>query len=88
MEESSEIVFRIESTLIRIHTSPHYYPGGDGIRTHEPLKDGITHVDLPTHVFYITYLDLESCAFDRASLPLHDMIPVRFLISCLLFVFI
>ena len=34
--------------------------GGGGIRTHEPLRDGIT------------YFDLESCAFDQASLPLLD----------------
>lgn len=34
--------------------------GGGGIRTHEPLRDGIT------------YFHLESCAFDLASLPLLD----------------
>ena len=44
--------------------------GGGGIRTHEPLRDGITHD------FYLVKGDyphssyLESCAFDQASLLL------------------
>jgi hypothetical protein len=36
------------------------FNGGGGIRTHEPLRDGIA------------YFHLESSAFDRASLPLLD----------------
>jgi hypothetical protein len=45
----------IESSLV-----DEFLDGGGGIRTHEPLRDGIT------------YFHLESCAFDRASLPLLD----------------
>jgi hypothetical protein len=45
----------IESSLV-----DEFLNGGGGIRTHEPLRDGIT------------YFHLESCAFDRASLPLLD----------------
>ena len=53
--------------------------GGGGIRTHEPLRDGITHLAF----FYLQVLreeicphayDLESCAFDQASLPLHSSV--------------
>ena len=57
--------------------------GGGGIRTHEPLRDGITHF-----AFFSPYVlreemvsrtsDLESCAFDQASLPLHSLVlPVK-----------
>jgi hypothetical protein len=40
--------------------------GGSGIRTHEPLRDGIAHCK----GFFEVYLYLESCAFDQASLSL------------------
>jgi hypothetical protein len=59
--------------------------GGGGIRTHEPLRDGITHL-----AFFFIFLcmlreemvprtfDLESCAFDQASLPLRlPVLPVK-----------
>jgi DNA-directed RNA polymerase subunit RPC12/RpoP len=57
--------------------------GGGGIRTHEPLRDGITHLS-----FFSLYVlreemvprtsDLESCAFDQASLPLRSLVlPVK-----------
>jgi hypothetical protein len=50
--------------------------GGGGIRTHEPLRDGITHLVLTIGVTRTNDSvprkhDLESCAFDQASLPLH-----------------
>ena len=58
--------------------------GGGGIRTHEPLRDGITHL---AFFLFLCVLreemvpcisDLESCAFDRASLPLHSLVlPVK-----------
>ena len=58
--------------------------GGGGIRTHEPLRDGITHLAF----FIAPYVlreemvpqisDLESCAFDQASLPLRSFVlPVK-----------
>jgi hypothetical protein len=58
--------------------------GGSGIRTHEPLRDGITHLAffLSTRVARRKVVpqtsDLESCAFDQASLPLRLLVlPVK-----------
>jgi hypothetical protein len=58
--------------------------GGGGIRTHEPLRDGITHLafSLATCVARrndaMDIPDLESCAFDQASLPLRSLVlPVK-----------